>query len=406
LSRDPRAELPEPSSRRRHRRGLSIGRIFGIQIEIDPSWIFIFLLVTWSLAAGFFQIHSDWPAAVTVATAIAAALLFFGSVLVHELSHSLVARSRGLQVKRITLFLFGGVSNIEREPASPGTEFVMALVGPLSSLVLGFVFWMLGVALVGSDMLTAARPLESLRGAGPLPTLLLWLGPINVILGVFNLVPGFPLDGGRILRSILWGATGDLKRATYWASRTGQVIAWLLILAGISMAFGMQIPFFGTGFVGGLWLAFIGWFLNNAAAASYRQVEIEDLLGDVPVSRLMRRDVPTVAPATPLSDLVYDRMLGTDQRAFPVVGDGRLEGLVCLEDVRRIPRAQWDATPVRSVMTPISNLAVVRPDLDAAEAFRTLSQKEVGQLPVLEDGRLVGLLRLPDIVRWIHLQSA
>jgi len=308
-------------------------------------------------------------------------------------------------VRRITLFLFGGVSNIEREPPSPGSEFVIAVVGPLSSILLGVVFGALGSLGGPSRSLVLANPAQAMAHLGPLATMFLWLGSINFTLGLFNLVPGFPLDGGRLLRSLLWAAMKDVKRATRYAAQVGQAVGWIFIFAGLSMVFGGRIPIFGTGFGGGLWIALIGWFLKSAAAASYQQVVIEDLLEDIPVARLMRADVKTVPADLPVADLVYDWMLGTDERAFPVVEGGRLEGLVTLEDVRKVPREAWAQTPVREIMTPADRLAVVGPGAEASEALRQLTRRDVRQLPVVENGRLLGMLRRRDIVRWLRLQS-
>jgi Zn-dependent protease/CBS domain-containing protein len=401
----PEDDAPGPVRRATARGGFRLGRVFGIELRIDPSWFFIFLLVTWSLAAGFSQTHPDWGLGFGILLALVAAAVFFGSVLAHELSHSLVARARGVPVRRITLFLFGGVSNIEREPPSPGSEFVIAVVGPLSSLLLGVVFAALGSVGAARQGIVLANPAEALKNFGPLTTMFLWLGSINFTLGLFNLVPGFPLDGGRILRSILWAATKDLKRATRYAAQVGQAVGWLFIFAGLSMIFGATIPIFGTGFGGGLWIALIGWFLKSAAVASYQQVVIEDLLDDVPVSRLMRTQIRPVSPDLLVSDLVYDWMIGTDERAFPVVEGEKLAGLVSIEDVRKVPRDAWTQTPVRTIMTPAGNLAVVAPNTDASAALRKLTRRDVRQLPVVENGRLLGILRRQDIIRWLRLHS-
>ncbi|MGE5276508.1 MAG: site-2 protease family protein [Acidobacteriota bacterium] len=387
------------------RGGARLGKLFGIEIEVDASWFFIFILVTWNLAAGFSQWHPGWGLGLRVGTALAASLLFFASVLAHELAHSLVARARGLPVRRITLFLFGGVSNLEREPASPGTEFVMAVVGPLTSVLLGFAFLTLGSGVSGGVQVTLSNPLNALARLDPLSTLLLWLGPINILVGLFNLVPAFPLDGGRILRSLLWAATKNLQKATRWASQVGRLIAWSFIFAGIAMIFGARLPFFGSGLIGGLWIALIGWFLNNAAMVTYRQLVVYDLLEGVPVSRLMRRDTPTVPSDIAVSQLVHDFLIGTDERAFPVLDGNRLAGLVCLEDVRKVPRDRWDGTLVRQIMTPRQQLSVIPPQEDAAAALREITRLDVRQVPVVENDRLVGLLRRRDFVRWLHLHS-
>jgi Zn-dependent protease/CBS domain-containing protein len=388
------------------RSGIRIGRIAGINITVDWSWLFIFLLVTWDLAAGLFpSLHPDWNPPMNIGMGLVAALLFFASVLAHELAHSIVARARGLPVKRITLFFFGGVSNIEREPPSALTEFLMAIVGPLTSLVLGLAFTLWGTLRAGISFPPRTSLVQMLSGLDPLTTLLLWLGPVNLILAVFNMVPGFPLDGGRVLRSILWAASGNLHRATRWAAVIGQTVAWAFILAGIAMAFGIQIPFFGTGLISGLWLAFIGWFLLSAAAQSYQQVVVEDMLEGVRVSRLMHSSTPTVTPVMMVGDLVYHYMLGTDERAFPVLENDRLVGLVCLEDVRKVPREDWDKIPVSQIMTPSQELKVVTPQEDAAQALQVLNERDVRQVPVVQDGHLVGMLRRRDILRWLQLQG-
>jgi Zn-dependent protease/CBS domain-containing protein len=386
--------------------GLTIGRIFGIRITIDWSWIFIFVLVTWNVGAAMSQIHPGWGSAETWSVAVVAALLFFASVLAHELAHSLVANAQGLPVRTITLFLFGGVSNIQREPRSPHEEFLVAIVGPITSIVLGVIFLVLGSISAGTALHGLGTITTDLSGLSPLATILLWLGPINILLGIFNLIPGFPLDGGRVLRSILWAATGNLRTATRWASWVGQAIGWLMIVAGLAMIFGIQIPFLGTGFLSGLWLAFIGWFLNTAAIQSYRQVVVEDILSDVPVAQLMRTTVPTVAATTSVSDLVHGHIMGRDERCFPVLQDGdRLAGLVCLEDVRKVPREVWDTTTVQQIMTPIDRVTVATPQEDASDALSDLTSHDVNQVPVIQDGRLVGMLQRRDVLRWLQLHG-
>jgi Zn-dependent protease/CBS domain-containing protein len=388
------------------RSGFRIGRIFGIKVYIDWSWFFIFLLVTWNLAAWVFpQLHPEWSTAMYWGLGVAASLLFFASVLAHELAHSVMAIARGIPVRRITLFIFGGVANIEREPDSPATEFLIAIVGPIMSLLLGFAFLLLGGLLINGPALAAAPIEQTLAGLGPLATMLMWLGPINILLAIFNMLPGFPLDGGRVLRSILWAISNNLRQATRWATWVGQALAWLFIIGGVAMIFGARLPVFGTGFIGGLWLAFIGWFLNNAAIQSYQQVVIEDMLEGVPVARLMREDAPTVPPTLRVSELVDEHIMKTDEHAFPVVEGERLAGLVCLEDVRRVPREQWDVTPVSQIMTPASQLDLAGPRDEATEAFNRLARRDVRQVPVVQDGRLVGMLRRRDITRWLHMQS-
>jgi Zn-dependent protease/predicted transcriptional regulator len=384
--------------------GFRIGRVFGIDIRVDWSWLFIFVLVTWNLSTLFSQSHSGWSTSLVWGLSLVASLLFFASVLGHELAHSLVARSQGVPVRNITLFLFGGVSNIQRDPESAGNEFWMALVGPLTSLVLGGILLLIGGSAVGS-VRGIKNATQIIAQLSPLATLVLWLGSINVTLGIFNLIPGFPLDGGRVLRSILWAISGNLHRATRWASGVGQLIAWALILSGIGMVFGLQIPFFGTGFVGGIWLAFIGWFLNTASRQSYRQLVVHDILEQAHVDRVMRTDPPTVPANSSVSDLVHDHVMGTDDYGFPVLDGGRLAGIVTLDDVRAISRDRWDRVTVREIMTPADRLITVAPENDAAEALDKLTQNDIRQLPVLRGSELVGLLRRRDIIKWLQLHS-
>lgn len=384
--------------------GFRIGRIFGVNIRIDWSWLFIFVLVTWNLSAVFGNTHPDWSAWLSWGVALVAALLFFASVLAHELAHSLVARARGIPVRGITLFLFGGVSNIQREPPSPRAEFVMAIAGPLTSVVLGGLLLLLGSAVAGVSP-QGMDPNQFLGELSPLTTLLLWLGSVNILVGVFNMIPAFPLDGGRVLRSILWGASDDLRRATRWASWVGQGIAWLMILTGLSMVFGVQVPVLGSGPINGLWLAFIGWFLNSNASQSYRQMIINDVLEGVPVSRIMRTEPPTVRADVSVDSLVHDRIMQSDDHAFPVLEGDRLAGVVCLHDVRAISRDEWETTAVRQIMTPAEELVTVEPDEDAAAALGKLQQQDVRQLPVVTDGSLSGLLRRRDVLRYLRVES-
>src|SRR5262245_41700536 len=385
--------------------GIRIGRIFGIDIYLDWSWLLIFMIVTWILAAGVLPSwHPDWSPALAWGVGLIAALLFFSSVLLHELSHSLVARARGLQVRRITLFLFGGVANIEREPPSAATEFLMAVVGPLTSIGLGVIFLTAGV-LASPGPSFISDPMAAAASLDPVTTLLFWLGPINIILGFFNLIPGFPLDGGRILRSALWAITGNLRKATAWAARVGQAIGWLFIGGGIAMAFGARIPFFGTGLLAGLWLAFIGWFLTNAARFNYKQVVIHDLLDGVPVSRLMRPDVPAVPSNARVTDLVYNAIMNSEDKSFPVIEGERMIGLVSLEDVRKLPREQWDSTVVNQIMTPVDRLVTVTPEGGVSGGLDGRTRGDVPQLPVAQNGRIVGMLRQRDIAKWLKLQS-
>ncbi len=388
------------------RSGFKIGKLFGIQIRVDWSWLLIFFLTTWNLATTFSNAHGNWSPVLRWGIAILGALLFFLSVLAHELAHSLVAQSRGMSVQSIRLHLFGGVSNIQEEPPSPGAEFTMAALGPLTSLIIGTVL-LVGVNLT-TDMPTtrALNPQNLIATLSPLQTIFAWLGSVNVILGLFNLIPGFPLDGGRVLRSIFWGITDNLRQSTRWASFIGRGISWLFIFSGISMAFGVRIPILGSGFVNGLWLAFIGWFMHNASVQGYQQLIIRDILEDVPVSQLMRENPPTISASTTVDSLIHSHIMQSDDHAFPVLEQDRLVGIVTLDDVRAVSRDAWNATSVEDIMTPRDQLSTVSPDACADEALTQLMGIDVRQLPVLDsNGSLQGLLRRRDILKWLQLQD-
>jgi Zn-dependent protease len=385
--------------------GFRIGKIFNINIQIDWSWLLILGLVTWSLAASFGQLHPQWTTSMQWGMALLAAFLFFLSVLAHELAHSLVAQAQGVPVRNITLFLFGGVSNIQKEPTSPVNELLVTIVGPLTSFILGGIFLALGAGSIVLSRISATSFNNLLSQINPLNTIFLWLGSVNILLGVFNLIPGFPLDGGRILRSILWGLTDNLKRATRWASWIGQGVAWLLIISGLSMLFGFQIPFLGGGFINGIWLIFIGWFLQTAAVQSYRRVVIQDILEDIPVKKIMNTNVPTTPPDISVEEFVDHYLMQSDDRAFIVYDHENMIGLITIEDVRKLPTESRRNKLVRDVMTPSEEMIVVAPDEDVTDAFDRLQTKDIRQLPVVTGNKVVGLLRRKDIIRWLQFQS-
>jgi Zn-dependent protease/CBS domain-containing protein len=385
-------------------RGFRIGRLFGIDIRVEWTWLLIFALVTYSLGSTFGQFHPEWEESLRWGLAAVSALLFFMSVLAHELAHSLVAQARGNPVNSITLFLFGGVSNIKEEPDSPQGEFLMAVLGPVTSLVIGGVL-LLAVGFLGGPVATVTDPSQLLPQLGPVRIALLWLGSINVILGVFNLIPGFPLDGGRVLRSILWALTDDLRRATRWASWVGRGFGLLMTFSGISMVFGARIPFFGSGLINGLWLAFIGWYLSNASAQSYQRVVIQDILEGVPVKRMMLTGPATVSPSTSVERLVREHIIGGNEQSFPVVDGATVVGIVTLEDVRSVPEEEWETTDVQDIMTAHDQCTVLAPDEDAADAMSKLATCDVRQLPVIDQGKLAGVLRRQDLIQWIRLHS-
>ena len=384
--------------------GFRLGKFFGIDLRIDWSWLLIFALVSWSLNSMFRELHPEWTASAQWSLALVGALLFFISVLAHELAHSVVARARGIPVKNITLFLFGGVSNIQKEPTSPISELVIAIVGPLTSFLLGGIFLALGLGSVALSNISLPTS-GLLSQLGPVNTMFMWLGSVNILLGIFNLIPGFPLDGGRVLRSILWAVTKDEVKATRWASIVGQGIAWLLILAGIFMLFGVQIPLLGSGIINGVWIIFIGWFLQNAAVQNYQKALVQDILGNVPVERIMNPDVPVVSADLKVDDLVETYIMKTDNQAFMVFDGDRMVGLVSIDDVRKSSNEERQNKIVRDIMTPSKELVVIAPNENAAEALDRLQNRSIRQLPVVNGNRIVGLLRRKDILRWLELQS-
>jgi Zn-dependent protease/CBS domain-containing protein len=386
--------------------GFGLGSIAAVRIEVDWSLLIVFTLVLVNLGAGLFpQWHPEWAPMLIWGVAFCAALLFFASVLLHELSHALVARRNGIAVPRITLFLFGGVAHMTGEPPAPKAEFWMAIVGPIVSIAIGMLALAAGSALAGTALeFVPTNPDElTLRnlmsGVGPVATLLLWLGPINLMLGVFNLLPGFPLDGGRVLRSIVWWSSGDLVKATRWASAAGRAFAWMLMALGV-------MNLFITGAPGqGLWLLLIGWFLNNAARTSFEQLVTQRALQDVPVTRVMWTQPRSVTPELTLDRFMQEYVLGGDQSAFPVEVDGALVGIVTFDDLRKFPHSEWTARTVREVLTPLEDLATLPVTAAADEALEELARRDVDQLPVLEGHALRGMVRRRDLVRFIVLQG-
>jgi len=388
-------------------RSVRFGRVFGIQLAFDYSWLFIAFLLSWSLAAGFLRWHPDWSRGTAVVTAIVATLLFFGSVVLHELAHSLVARRFGVPVRGITLFLFGGVSNIEREPPTPKAEILTAIVGPLTSISIGMLLIFAGSAALNVSAGAIDDPTLAIERLSPVETLLMWLGPINLLVGVFNMIPAFPLDGGRILRAVLWSATKSFRTATRWASAIGEGCGWALVVLGVSMAFGANVPFFGRGLVAGLWLAFIGWFLSSAASRTWRRELLHEMLEGVSVARVMRPAVAAVPPDMDLETLVDTILIQSDLRAFPVMTpDGSLAGMIALGDVRRVPRQEWRSVSVAQAMTPATRLVTASPNDELMSALEPLLRADVDQAPVVDGaGHVVGMLHRSDVLRWIELHD-
>ncbi len=361
-----------------------LGRIAGIEIGVHYTWLFAFVLISWTLADGFFpRSFPGWDLPVYWLTGVLSALLLFSSVLVHEMAHSLVALNRGLPVQGITLFIFGGVSSLGGEPKAARDEFLIAVVGPVTSLVLSAVF--------GAIWLIVSQQ------NSPLAAVLVYLALINGLLGIFNLLPGFPLDGGRVVRAILWGFTGSLTKATNIAAGLGQLLAVMLIAWGVFQMLSGNV-------LGGLWISFIGWFLNGAADSSRRQTAIDEALRGVRVAEVMDADPETTGPETTVDSLVRDRFLQRGRRALPVQEDGRLVGIVTLTDVKGVPQKRWPTTRVSAIMTR-EPLHTVTPDTDVSEAVRLLASHGVNQVLVIAGGTTAGLLSRANVIRYFQFLS-
>jgi Zn-dependent protease len=368
---------------------IKLGRIFGVEIGLHYSWFIIALLITLSLAAQFKLNDPDWSDGLRWGLAIVTAVLFFAAIVAHELSHALVAKLRGLPVRSITLFALGGVAQIEKEAEDAKTEFWMGIIGPITSLVIGLICLAVTLAL-------GWTPPEFPKQ--PLPAMLMWLGYINIGLGIFNLVPGFPLDGGRVLRAIIWWVTGNAKRSTAIAARVGQLIAFGFIVLGLMRFFG------GAGF-GGLWIAFIGWFLLNASRESYSQVAIKEALQGVRVADVMSRDYPTVDTNSNLQTFVEDHLVRTGRRCFVAILKGHPEGIITASDVKDVPQARWPYTTVADVMRPLDQVRTVATDTPVIQALEMMAGGDLNQLPVVAKGELAGMISRAHVLQLIQTRS-
>ena len=369
---------------------IKLGRILGVEIGLHYSWFIIALLITLSIAAQFSLNNPDWGDTLRWVLALITAALFFASIVLHELSHAVVAKARGLPVRSITLFALGGVAQIEKEAADAKTEFWMGIIGPITSLVIG-------VACLALTMALGWRPPEFPRQ--PLPAMLMWLGYINVALAVFNMIPGFPLDGGRVLRAIAWWLTGDAGRATTIASRVGQFIAFAMIVYGV-------LQFFrGAGF-NGLWITFIGWFLLNASRESYAQVAVTEGLRGVRVADVMSRDYLTVDGHSNLQTFVEEGLVRTGRRCFVVTLNGQAEGMITPKEISAVQRARWPYTTVADVMRPLDQVRTVGPGTPVSEALEVMAREDLNQLPVVAaGGGLAGLISRGHVLQLLRTRA-
>jgi Zn-dependent protease/CBS domain-containing protein len=359
-----------------------VARIAGIEVRIDSSWAVIALLITYSMYLRLSVLYPELSGGGAVGLAILSAVLFFASVLVHELAHALVAQARGIRVQDITLFLFGGATRARVDSRGPGDEFLIAVVGPLTSGLLAGLFGI--VAGLGRDVLST-----------PLAGTLGYLAWTNLLLAGFNLVPGFPLDGGRLLRSAIWKTTGSLARATRTASLSGQGVGWLLVAAGVAWLLAGDLA-------GGIWFAFIGWFLVQAARSSYQELQLQQLLRGVEAEDVMAADLRRIPPDLSLQDAVDDYFMRYDHSAFPVEEHGRTIGLLTLRGVRRVPREQWPTRRVREAMVPLGDQVVVAPDARMDSVLGKLQDGEAGRVLVVQDGEVVGIITPSDLTRWLR----
>jgi Zn-dependent protease/predicted transcriptional regulator len=365
---------------------LQLGRVLGIPVRLHWSWFLILGVLTWSLAAGYLPVRLPAASAGELwVYGFLAALLLFASVLLHEMSHAMMARRYGLPVAGITLHVFGGVSELQREPDSPRSEFLMAVVGPVTSYGVAGACWVI-LRLTG-------------LGDGAV-AVLEYLLRINILVGTFNLVPGFPLDGGRLLRSLLWAWGGSLARATQLASRIGEMVGLVLVFWG-----GMRL--FAGAVVGGLWFILIGLFLRQAAASSYQQLVWRRSLERIPVRDAMTRDVIAVPGEATIERVVDDYFWPHHVASFPVLDDGqRVAGVVTMGLVKSVPRERWGSTAVREIMTPLRDDLTIAPGASCWEAFEKLARNDIGRVVVLADRGLVGYLSIKDVLHLIQVEAA
>lgn len=367
-------------------RRIPLVTLLGFQIRFDLTWLILVALVVWSLSAGYFPAsYADLPTSTYVWMGIVGAIGLFVSIVLHELAHSWVGRRLGMRIHGITLFVFGGAAELAEEPTSPRTEFLMAAAGPLASLLLAALFQLLAMALDGA------------QGPTPISGVLHYLAGINVILAVFNLLPAFPLDGGRILRAALWAWKGSVVWATRVAAGIGGAIGLGLIILGI-------LTVIGGNFVGGMWSFLIGLFIRSAASASQQQLVARHMLQDIPIARLMVRDPVTIEPDAPIGRAV-ELFLANNLKFLPVVADGRPLGHIGLKEVKSLAPADRMERSVREAMTPVSPESSIAPQADAAAALAQMQRTGLTRLLVVEGGRLSGVVCLKDLLDQLTLRS-
>ena len=363
---------------------ISLGRILGIPVSLDPSWFLIFIFMTWSLATSYFPNEfTDWPQAEYWVIGAVTAIMLFGSVVLHELGHSIVAMRYKIPVNSITLYIFGGIAQIGSEAPSAAAEFWIAIAGPAVSFGLAAIFQLL------------QTPLAAIA---PILALVKYLAYINGTLALFNLIPGFPLDGGRVFRAFLWGTTQNLRKATLIAAGVGRAIAFIFILVGVWFLFNGNIG-------NGLWIAFIGWFLESAATSQVQQQMVHDLLEGHIVQQVMNRRFVKIPEDINLQTLVDHQILGSGKRCFVVTNlKNQVIGLLTLHHLQEISREDWSKVTTGEVMTPLSEIKWVQPNTPVKTALADMDQDGVNQLPVISEGEIVGMLTREDVISFLRTQ--
>ncbi len=357
----------------------NLGRIFGIQVRLHYSWFVIFLLVTVTL------VYPDWWQWLSWVMAIITSILFFTSVLAHELAHSLVGRVNGIPIKSITLFIFGGMAQMTKEATKASAELKMAVAGPACSLVIGGFFGLIWFLIKDTP--------------GPVAVMAGWLAIINVALAAFNLIPGFPLDGGRVFRASMWYFSGNYQRSTQFATRVGQGIGYAFIAGGLAIMF-----LFGD-WLSGLWLAFIGWFLQGTASMSYRQAQWREALHGLTASQMMTTDYITVPSGTTVNQLVHEHVLPKGHHLFLVTEGERLKGMLTLQNIKSVPQTKWDTMPVESIMVPAERLKAASPDQDGLSVVEQMDEKGLNQMPVASEGRIIGVVTRDNLLRFLRTRT-
>jgi len=366
--------------------GFNLGKLFGIQFRLHYTWFIIFILITTSLSWQLFpSSYPDWPVTLYWVMGILTSLLFFASVVAHELAHSLVSKANGIPVKSITLFIFGGVAHMTKEATKANAELKMAAAGPACSLAIAglcALLWLLSQGIIE-----------------PIAAMFLWLAYVNVVLAAFNLIPGFPLDGGRIFRSLLWRFTGKYKPSTRIATQVGRSVGYLFMLSGILIMFILRDWF------NGLWLVFIGWFLENAASASYHQAKWREALQGLTASQVMTSNYSVVPSNITVSQLVQGYIFTSGYPYFLVADEGEARGILTLQNIKAIPQKDWGVAQVKEIMTTVDKLKVAYPDQDALSLLEQMDESNINQMPVVSEGRVIGLITRDNLIRFLNSYS-